>query len=121
MFSFAAYAGGMAARDGPAVHQLLGALAGGIGIFLPGLLLIFFVYPVWENLKKIRAVKISLKGINAVAGGMIAAAALILMQANGLHAANLSVSILTVVLLASGKIPAPLVVGMALAAGLLPP
>lgn len=51
MFSFAAYAGGMAARGGGMLLQIMGAAAGGIAIFLPGILLIFFVYPVWENLK----------------------------------------------------------------------
>ena len=40
MFSFAAYAGGMAARGGGTLVHLLGAAIGGIGIFLPGLLLI---------------------------------------------------------------------------------
>lgn len=121
MFSFAAYAGGMAARDGSVLRQILGALAGGIGIFLPGLLLIFFVYPVWENLKKIRGVRISLKGINAVASGMILSAAIILLQANGFGATNLLASALTVAMLASRKIPAPLVVALALVAGIFVP
>lgn len=117
MFSFAAYAGGLAARDGSTLFQILGAAIGGIGIFLPGLLLIYFVYPVWENLKQIRAVRISLRGINAVAGGLIAIAAVILMQASGLRPDNLAVTALTVLLLASRKVPAPLLVAAALAAG----
>ena len=50
MFSFSAYAGGMAARSGGSLVQVLGAIAGGLGIFLPGLLLIYFIFPVWENL-----------------------------------------------------------------------
>lgn len=119
MFSFAAYAGGMAARDGSALLQVGGALAGGIGIFLPGLLLIYFIYPVWENLKKIRAVRISLKGINAVAGGLIAIAAVILMQTSGFHLENIIAVVLAVAILATGKIPAPLIVLAALAAGVL--
>lgn len=119
MFSFAAYAGGMAARGGSALSQVLGALAGGIGIFLPGVLLIYFVYPVWEDVKRIRAVKISLRGINAVAGGMIAAAALILMRAGGFSRINLLVAAATVALLASKKVPAPLIVAVVLAAGAL--
>ena len=60
MFSFSAYAGGMAARGSTAVFQILGALAGGIGIFLPGILLIYFVYPVWEQLKKSNIIKLSI-------------------------------------------------------------
>lgn len=119
MFSFAAYAGGMAARGGSAIRQLMGAAAGGIGIFLPGLLLIYFVFPVWEELKKIRAMKIALSGINAVAGGLIAIAAVILLRASGLQPANLVVTAVTIILLASRKIPAPLLVIAALAAGWL--
>lgn len=110
MFSFSAYAGGMAARGGSVTHQILGAVAGGLGIFLPGLLLIYFIYPIWEKLKGIKAIKISLKGINAVAGGLISASAIILMQKNGLMLDNLAVCIVTIGLLYSKKIPAPLIV-----------
>jgi chromate transporter len=117
MFSFAAYAGGMAARGGTVPRQILGAVAGGVGIFLPGLLLIYFVYPVWEQLKQIRAIRVSLRGINAVAGGLIAIAAVILLRANGLAVDGLVATGLTVALLFSRKVPAPLIVAGALAAG----
>lgn len=117
MFSFSAYAGGMAARGAGWITQVLGSVAGGIGIFLPGLLLIFFVYPVWENLKKIKAIKVSLKGINAVAGGLIAIAAVILMQKSGFTIDNLAVTIITVILLVTKKISAPFIVIIALIAG----
>ncbi len=117
MFSFAAYAGGLAARGGTPLRQLLGAAAGGLGIFLPGLLLIYFVYPVWEQLKQVRGIRISLRGINAVAGGLIAIAAPILMQASGFRADNLMVAAATVGLLFSRRIPAPLIVAATLIAG----
>lgn len=110
MFSFSAYAGGMAARSGGVFMQILGAMAGGIGIFLPGVLLIYFVYPIWENLKQIRGIKISLTGITAVAGGFIAIAAVILMQKSGFGFDNLVVIGITILLLLSKKIPAPLMV-----------
>ncbi len=119
MFSFAAYAGGMAARGGSALFQVLGAVAGGVGIFLPGLLLIYFVYPVWEDVKQIKAIRISLRGINAVAGGMIAVAAAIVMQASGFRPDNLLVVALSAGLLLSRTIPAPVIVAAALAAGIL--
>ena len=119
MFSFAAYAGGMAARGGSAAFQIAGAVIGGVGIFLPGLLLIYFVYPLWEDLKKIRAVRISLTGINAVAGGLIAIAAVMLTLASGLSVENLIVTALAAVLLAFTKVPAPLIVAGALTAGIL--
>ena len=117
MFSFSAYAGGMAARGSGPVIQMLGAIAGGIGIFLPGLLLIFFIYPVWERLKKIKGIKVSLKGINAVAGGLITVAAVILMQKSGFVLDNILVTLATVVLLLTKRVPAPLIVGIVLLAG----
>lgn len=117
MFSFAAYAGGLAARGGSMLHQVGGALAGGIGIFLPGLLLIYFIYPAWENIKQIRGIKVSLKGINAVAGGMIAAAAVILMQASGFTGVNSLVAGSTVLILATKKIPAPFLVAVIIGLG----
>ncbi|TYQ12763.1 UNVERIFIED_CONTAM: chromate transporter [Acetivibrio alkalicellulosi] len=117
MFSFSAYAGGMAANGGTVLFQILGAIAGGVGIFLPGILLIYFIYPIWENLKKIKAIKISLKGINAVAGGLIAVAAIILMIKSGFEINNILVTLLTVVLLLTKKIPAPVIVAVVLIAG----
>ena len=119
MFSFGAYAGAMATRNGGALFQLLGALTGGIAIFLPGLLLIYFVYPIWESLKRIRGIKVSLRGITAVAGGLIAAAAIILMQKSGFAIDNVMVVLLTAALLLTKKVPAPLIVLAAIAAGFI--
>lgn len=119
MFSFSAYAGGMAARGGTVLTQIAGAVAGGVAIFLPGLLLIFFIYPVWESLKQIKGIKVSLKGITAVAGGLITVAALILMQRSGFTLENVLVVLATVLLLLTRKIPAPLIVIAALAAGFI--
>ena len=119
MFSFSAYAGGMAARGGSALFQAVGAVVSGIAIFLPGILLIFFIIPVWEHIKKIRGIKVALKGVMAVAGGLITVAAVILMQRSGLVLDNLLVTALTTALLFWKKIPAPLIVVMVLAAGFL--
>ena len=119
MFSFSAYAGGMAARSEEPVIQVLAALISGVGIFLPGTLLIFFIYPVWEELKRIKAVKVSLKGINAVAGGLITTAAILLLQKIGITAEHIVVVGLTIVVLATKKIPAPLIVLAVLVAGIV--
>lgn len=110
MFSFSAYAGGMAANYGSPLIQVLGALASSVGIFLPGLLLIYFIYPIWERVRKIKGIKISLKGITAVAGGLISVAAVILMQKNGFALDNVLITLSTVLLLFSKKIPAPFIV-----------
>lgn len=117
MFSFSAYAGGMAARGGSGLTQVLGAVVGGVAIFLPGILLIYFIYPIWENLKKIKGIKVSLNGITAVAGGLITVAAIVLMQKSGFILDNILIMLFTIVLVATKKIPAPLIVLAVLAIG----
>lgn len=121
MFSFSAYAGGMATRGSSIAEQILGSIAGGVGIFLPGLLLIYFIYPMWTSLKKIRGIAVSLKGITAVAGGLISVAAIILLQKSGFTSDNLIVMAITTVLLFIKKVPAPLIVLAVLTAGFLIP
>ncbi len=119
MFSFAAYAGGMAARGSGIGTQIAAAAIAGVGIFLPGLLLIYFVYPLWEDLKKIRAIKIALRGINAVAGGLIAVAAVVLTQTTEFRPDYLVVTAAAASLVAFTKIPAPLIVAATPVAGFL--
>ncbi len=121
MFSFSAYAGGLAARGSGILHQLAGALAAGIGIFLPGILLIYFVYPVWEGLKRIKAIKVSLRGVIPVAAGLICASGAILLQENRFALDTLLVTALSMGLLLTKKVPAPLLVAAAIAAGFMMP
>jgi chromate transporter len=119
MFSFSAYAGGLAAQNSGPIVQVLGAFIAGVSIFLPGTLLIFFIYPVWENLKKVKGIKLSLSGITAVAGGLIATAAIVLMRSNGLSLENIIAVAITVILLLTKKIPAPLIVILAILFGFI--
>lgn len=119
MFSFSAFAGGMASQGVSTAYQVAGAALSGLGIFLPGLLLIYFVYPIWENLKKIKAIKISLEGVNAIAGGLITISAVIMMQKNGISIENGLVTLVTVVLLYTKKVPAPLIVVLTLLLGFI--
>lgn len=119
MFSFSAYAGGLSARTSGPLIQVLGALISGMAIFLPGILLIFFVYPVWENLKKIKGIKVSLEGITAVAGGLILASAIILFRSTGFSIENIIVFTITVILLFTKKIPAPIIVLSMIIAGII--
>jgi chromate transporter len=119
LFSFSAYAGGMAARGTGAFNQILGSIAGALGIFLPGLLLIYFVYPVWVSIRKIKGIMVSLRGVKAVAGGLIAVSAVILLQKSGITVENIVVIVITMGLLLTKKIPAPLIVLLVLIAGFL--
>lgn len=121
MFSFTAFAGGLAMRSAPVLQQLLGIIVSATGIFLPGLLLIFFVYPLWEDLKGIRALALSVTGISAAAGGLLASAAprLIIAGSSDLIAAG--VSLISVLILGFTKVPPPLLVAAVILTGLLLP
>lgn len=60
--------------------QIIGSLVAVIGVNLPGLILILFIVPFWEDLKKITRIKNSLSGINAVAVGFMATAFILLTK-----------------------------------------
>jgi len=80
-FSIATYANGMAMKNlGYGIAgQVLGCGVGTIAIFLPGTLLIFFVYPIWNRIKQIPVIYRSLKGIIAVSIGLVWAAAILMI------------------------------------------
>lgn len=119
MFSFSAFVGGLAMRDFGALTQVMGGVISAIGIFLPGTLLIYFVIPIWDSLKQIDMIKVSLKGVIAVAGGFIVTAAFILLQRVGFDSINLLVVLVTSLLLWYNKLPAPIIVLAVIVLGIL--
>ena len=108
MFSFSAYAGGLASSTDPWT-QIFGALLSGLGIFLPGVLLIFFVYPIWVDLREIKGIKVALKGITAIAAGLILSSGIVLFMKHGISWVNGLILFITVLMLLK-KIPAPFIV-----------
>lgn len=60
--------------------QIVGSIVAVIGINTPGLILILFIVPFWEDLKKITRIKNSLSGINSVAVGFMATAFIMLTK-----------------------------------------
>lgn len=119
MFSFSSYVGGMAARGSGLTTQILSGIISGVAIFLPGTLLIYFVYPIWNYLKKIKAIKIALKGFTSVSAGLIIASAIILMQKNGLRLDNILITLGTMIMLGIKKIPAPIIVILVIIIGFI--
>jgi chromate transporter len=110
MFSFAAYAGGLCEQDGGWVRQFCGAMIGGWAIFLPGTLLLFFVYPFWGKLKSYPWAVKAQRGVNAVAGGLVAGVLVqILMNMNWARE-NAVAFVLTLGLLTGRRVPAPFIV-----------
>ncbi len=117
VFSFSAFAGGMSMSDAGWAGQLLGCFIGAIGIFLPGTILIFFVYPLWEDLKSLSMVRNALSGVNATAAGLVVAAALILFNALELDWLNPAIVVVSAGVLLFTKLPAPVLVVVAVLVG----
>jgi chromate transporter len=118
-FAFAAFTGGMALKGMGASFQFAGCIIGILGIFLPGILVSFFIYPFWEYMKSYGFVRKSLVGINAASVGLVFAAAVILYTNLEFSWINMAVVIVTFLLLDLTRIRAPILVMLALGAGFI--
>lgn len=131
-FNLATYFNGIAMRNYGygTLAQIAGCAIGMVAIFLPGLLLIFFGYPLWAKLKGYPIVQRSLDGIFAASVGFIGSAALLInthffsnytLSGHFTDFAPISVYSFSLLLLFSKKVSPPIVVLLALTAGMLIP
>src|SRR3546814_8199587 len=97
----------MAMKGQGIAGQLTGSLVAMIGINLPGLILILFIIPFWESLKKITRIKNAMAGVNAVAVGLMIAAAIIMFEPIAVGWLPVGLALLTFILLSLTRIPAP--------------
>ncbi len=111
-FSFTSYLGALSMKNfGYGLWgQILGGLIGVIGINLPGLILVLFIVPFWDDLKKISRIRHSLSGINAVSVGFIIAAFVLLLIPIGFNWLFLGIMLATFLLLNFTKISPPVIV-----------
>lgn len=125
VFSINSYMGGIAMNESSISWQILGCIIGTIGIFLPSALLVFFFFPIWKNLQKYAIVYRSLEGINAVVTGILLATLIRMMKDITVNIMdmrtifNLSIVMLTWLVLRYTKISSPLVVIACILAGFL--
>ncbi|HAL81654.1 MAG TPA: chromate transporter [Mucilaginibacter sp.] len=120
-FSFTSFLGGMSMGNKGAgiVGQITGSLVAVIGINAPGLILILFIVPFWNDLKKITRIKNSLSGINAVAVGFMATALILLARPFGLNWLAYLIMIATFLLLNFTKIKTPVIIIIGIVLGLV--
>lgn len=111
-FSFTSFVGGMTLKNADAnvFGQIMGSLIAVLGINLPGLILILFIVPFWNDLKKITRIKNSLSGINAVSVGFMGAAFLLLINPVGINYLSVSLIISTFLLLVFTKVRTPIII-----------
>ncbi|HEY9197066.1 MAG TPA: chromate efflux transporter [Mucilaginibacter sp.] len=122
-FSFTSFLGGITlGNKGYGIGgQVVGSLVAVIGINTPGLILILFIVPFWEDLKKITRIKNSLSGINAVAVGFMATAFILLVRPFGGNWVAYLLMLVTFLLLRFTRIKAPLIIVIGVIIGLLAP
>jgi len=120
-FSFTSFLGGisMGNKGGSLIGQVAGSIVAIIGINSPGLILILFIVPFWNDLKKITRIKNSLSGINAVAVGFMATALILLIRPFGLDWLSYLIMAVTFLLLYFTKIKTPVIIVAGIALGLL--
>ncbi|KAB7731197.1 chromate efflux transporter [Rudanella paleaurantiibacter] len=119
VFAFASYVGALSMRSDGAYGQLIGSAVSTAGIFLPGTFLIFFVYRFWNQLKRYRAVRASLDGINAASTGLTAAAALALFEPMASNWPMVATVLGTILVLELTKLPPFLLIMGGLVIGVL--
>ncbi len=124
VFSLCGYIGALAMGDHGLYSQILGGVIALVGIFLPGTFLIFFVLPMWDEVKKYRVVRASLEGVTAVGSGLVIAAVILLfdtVENTSLLTLDGGINILLMIttcgVMLWGKIPAPILILIGLAAG----
>ncbi len=105
VFSIATYVGALSMQSQGVSGQIIGALVGTFGIFLPGTFLIFFVYRFWDQLKKYRGIRASLQGVHATSVGLTLAAAATLFAPMATNLLPLLTVLATLGLLFFTKIP----------------
>ncbi len=85
IFTIASYTGATAMHGFGVLQQVLGSFVSTLGIFLPGALLIFFVFPVWKKIRSHPIVVKALPGIIASSCGLVLAAAYLMFLPVGLN------------------------------------
>ena len=84
VFSISTFTTGLALKEMGIHWHIVGCLIGTVAIVLPGMLLIFFLFPVWNQVKHYAIIQRSLDGVIASSAGLVAAAAYLLFLPVGL-------------------------------------
>jgi len=117
VFSICSFAGGIAMSHYGPTWQVVGCIVATVAVFLPSTLLLFFFFPIYENLKHHVIIYRALEGINAAIVGIIWASGIILFQTVAPlemgwrnFTAKFIVVVITFSLLNYSKVPAPWIV-----------
>lgn len=117
LFSFAAF---VSSRSFSGTgFSFAAGLIGGFSIFLPGILLVFFMFPLWRSVRKFSLIRYFLKGVTVTAASLIAMTAITQSVRLPVDIAVYIAAAVSTLLLLTKKVPAPLIVAVAIAAGFI--
>lgn len=130
-FNFMVYVNSMAMKSFGynTFYQLLGCIIGLLAVFMPGTLMVFFAYPLWNRLQAHRSIRLALDGIFAAAVGFILTAAMLInyyfwnqfTHFNQHVGLQIGIFIFTLLLLYTKKVPTPFIVLLMILMGWLIP
>lgn len=117
LFSFAGFVSARAMTD--TGFAFLAGLVGGVAIFLPGILLVFFMFPLWRSMREHAFMKHFLKGVTVTVAALITMTAVNQFLALPVEMVSYLVVLASTLLLLSRRVPAPLIVLIAAILGFL--
>lgn len=117
LFSFASF---VSARsfDGSSLSFLAGII-GGFSIFLPGILLVFFIFPLWKASRKMPLMKRFLTGVSITAASLIVMTAINQSLKLEVDFKVYAVVVVSTLLLLTKKIPAPIIILLSMLLGFI--
>jgi len=110
VFSICSFVGGMVMSPYGVVWQIIGCVTATVAVFLPSTLLLFFLFPLYQNMKQHVIIFRALEGINAAVVGIIWASGVVLFQVMPFEWLNVVVVVITFSILTFTRIPAPFLV-----------
>lgn len=138
IFTIGSYTGAMAMQGYGILQQVFGSFVSTVGIFLPGSLLIFFVFPIWKKIKSHPIVVKALPGVIAASCGLVLAAAYLMFlpvglnwvkegsffytnidSSNAINYIEVAIIVITIILLYKTKIKSPWYILVAIVFGLI--
>lgn len=110
VFSVCSFAGGMVMSTQGGFWQVMGCIIATLAVFIPSTLLLFFFFPIYQNLKQHVIIFRALEGINAAIVGIIWASGIVVFQLIPFEWLHVVVVLITFSILYFTKIPAPFIV-----------
>lgn len=109
MFSFSSYIGTLSI-EGDLLLKLFSGILSGIAIFLPGLILLYIILPIWTKMKENIFIKTGLAGMVSVSSGFIFITPFLIIQKQNVDLLGIIISVAVFLLLLTKRISAPIIV-----------